>query len=279
RAGQARRGGVAVVASGNRASIGLEPVWSVKSCISFLYFSAVTGWELLTHRPQTQELIVVTTTLALAVLFEPVRTNTQGFREQRLNLQDDEAARVVEAFTSTLREEIALSRVREGLLDVLEKTMRPQSAALWVRQSGQRDSQEPPRSPGASADKDSAGADPLTELEQPVSSAQLGVSFADEDALLGYASQHPKVLDLDRLRLDSPALSWLRAQAAELALPLVSQGELIGLFTLGPRLDGQDYTRADRALLGTLAAQVAPALRVAQLVQAQHDRVRERERI
>src|SRR5262249_49418857 len=47
RAGQARRGGVAVVASGNRASIGLEPVWSVKSCISFLYFSAVTGWELL----------------------------------------------------------------------------------------------------------------------------------------------------------------------------------------------------------------------------------------
>src|SRR5215813_7445370 len=84
-------------------------------CISILYFGAVTGWELLTHRPQTQELIVVTTTLALAVLFEPVRTSTQRFMERRFNLQDDEAARIVEAYTSTLREEIALARVRDGL--------------------------------------------------------------------------------------------------------------------------------------------------------------------
>jgi serine phosphatase RsbU (regulator of sigma subunit) len=65
----------------------------------------------------------------------------------------------------------------------------------------------------------------------------------------------------------------------ELAVPLISQGELIGMITLGPRLDQQKYARADRSLLETLAAQVAPALRVAQLAQAEQAQVRERERI
>jgi serine phosphatase RsbU (regulator of sigma subunit)/putative effector of murein hydrolase LrgA (UPF0299 family) len=248
-------------------------------CISTLYFSAVTGWELLTHRPQTQELIVVTTTLALAVLFEPVRTYVQRFMEQRFNLQDDEAARIVEAYTSTLREEIALARVRDGLLDVTQKTMRPQSVALWVCQTWQRDSGDPPLAADASGGDNRARNASVSTVEQ-ASSFELGeVTFADEDALLSYASQHPKVLELDRLQLDSPSLSWLKANAVDLVLPLVSQGELIGLFTLGSRLSGQDYTYEDRALLATLAAQVAPALRVAQLVQAQHEQVRERERI
>jgi serine phosphatase RsbU (regulator of sigma subunit) len=247
--------------------------------ISFLYFSAVTGWELLTHRPQTEELVVVTTTLALAVLFEPVRTYAQRFTEQRFNLPDDEATRVVEAFTSTLREEIALARVREGLLDVVQKTMQPQSVALWVRQAGQRDPESPLRPAEGTSEEGDARVRRELAPATDHSLERAEVAIADDDAWLSYASEHPAVLELDRLQLDSPALARLREGAAELALPLVSQGELIGLLTLGPRLNGQDYTREDRALLATLAGQVAPALRVAQLVQAQHEQVRERERI
>ena len=60
---------------------------------------------------------------------------------------------------------------------------------------------------------------------------------------------------------------------------LVSQGELIGTLNLGPRLSEQDYSTDDRRLLTTLAAQAAPAIRVAQLVREQAQEAAERERL
>ena len=65
----------------------------------------------------------------------------------------------------------------------------------------------------------------------------------------------------------------------KLVVPLVSQGELIGLLNLGPRLSDQDYSTDDRKLLDNLAAQAAPALRVGQLVREQEAEARARERI
>ncbi|SRR6266516_4610713 len=56
--------------------------------LAFIYFSAITWLELLTHGPRTSELIIVTTTLAMAVLFEPARTYVQSFLEQRYRLRD-----------------------------------------------------------------------------------------------------------------------------------------------------------------------------------------------
>jgi serine phosphatase RsbU (regulator of sigma subunit) len=59
----------------------------------------------------------------------------------------------------------------------------------------------------------------------------------------------------------------------------VSQGELIGLLNLGPRLSQQEYSADDRKLLNDLATQTAPAVRVAQLVRQQQQEAQERERI
>ena len=71
----------------------------------------------------------------------------------------------------------------------------------------------------------------------------------------------------------------MRAQGLKLIVPLVTQGELIGLLNLGPRLSEQEYSSDDRKLLENLAAQAAPAVRVAQLVREQQAEARERERI
>src|SRR5438067_4457778 len=122
-------------------------IFLFRACLALLYFSAVTGLELLTHSPGTQEIIVVTTTLALAVLFEPARNYIQAFFEQRFHLRNDEAIKAVEAFISTLREEIDLDKVRDGLLNVVQQTMQPQVVSVWVRKTVQRDpesSQSPP---------------------------------------------------------------------------------------------------------------------------------------
>lgn len=87
------------------------------------------------------------------------------------------------------------------------------------------------------------------------------------------------VVDVDRLALDSPGAHALRAAGVRLVLPLVSQGELVGLINLGQRLSEQDYSSDDRRLLGTLATQAAPAVRVAQLVRQQQLEALERQRI
>jgi serine phosphatase RsbU (regulator of sigma subunit) len=105
------------------------------------------------------------------------------------------------------------------------------------------------------------------------------VTITPTDPLLAYFSQATGAVAVDHLTLDSPALDALRAAGTTLIVPLVSQGELIGLLNLGPRLSERGYTSEDRKLLDDLAAHAAPAVRVAQLVRQQEAEVRERERI
>jgi serine phosphatase RsbU (regulator of sigma subunit)/anti-sigma regulatory factor (Ser/Thr protein kinase) len=106
-----------------------------------------------------------------------------------------------------------------------------------------------------------------------------GIDIAPNDPLLAYFSNAHATVDLDALELDSPALDALRAEGTRLVVPLISQGELIGLLRLGPRRSEQEYSHDDRKLLDDLAAHAAPAVRVAQLVRQQQVEIRERERI
>jgi len=62
-------------------------------------------------------------------------------------------------------------------------------------------------------------------------------------------------------------------------VPLVTQGELVGVLNLGDRMSEQEYSSDDRRLLNNLATQAAPALRVAQLARQQQAEARQRERL
>lgn len=99
------------------------------------------------------------------------------------------------------------------------------------------------------------------------------------DPLLAYISNTSGVIELEKLKFDSPTLRSLRQQGVRLILPLVSQGELIGLVNLGSRMSEQDYSSDDYRLLQTLSTQASPALRVAQLARQQLLDAQERERI
>jgi serine phosphatase RsbU (regulator of sigma subunit)/anti-sigma regulatory factor (Ser/Thr protein kinase) len=105
------------------------------------------------------------------------------------------------------------------------------------------------------------------------------VEIAPNDPIIAYFQSASGAVEIDTLELDSPALEELRAAGVKLAVPLVSQGELIGLLNLGPRLSDQAYSSDDRRLLDSLAAQAAPAVRVGQLVREQEVEVRARERL
>lgn len=116
--------------------------------------------------------------------------------------------------------------------------------------------------------------------ERPLPAIQaFDVDIAPDDVLLDYFLKASGVVEVDKLQLDSPALRAMKNAGVRLAVPLVSQGELIGVLNLGPRRSEQDYSTDDRRLLNTLATQAAPALRVAQLVRLQQIEARERERV
>ncbi len=115
---------------------------------------------------------------------------------------------------------------------------------------------------------------------EPVSRGQtIEFDIAPNDPLLAYLLSVSSVVEIDKLHLESPTLRQLKEAGVKVVVPLISQGELIGLLNLGPRRSEQEYSADDRRLLNTLAAQAAPALRVAQLARQQQAEARERERI
>ena len=115
--------------------------------------------------------------------------------------------------------------------------------------------------------------------DDPQRAITLDLDIAPDDPLLKYFANAPDAVEIDKISLDSDALRALKDAGVKLVVPLVSQGELIALLNLGPRLSEQDYSADDRRLLNTLSTQAAPALRVAQLVRQQQVEARERERI
>ena len=104
------------------------------------------------------------------------------------------------------------------------------------------------------------------------------VDFAPNDPIFAYLQSAGGMVEIETLRLDSPAVDALKQAGVKIAVPLLSQGELVGLLNLGAHLGEQDYSTDDHRLLRDLASQVAPAVRVAQLVRQQEADTRERQR-
>ncbi len=231
--------------------------------LAIIYYSAITGIELLIHTPgfgllfryhgpPVSLIIVVTTTLAWAIILAPLHSFAQTLIERRFNVRDREVRKAIEEFTATLREEIDLNHLNDRFLAVIQQTMQPYSLSLWTR----------------------------TTIEQRKQSGAMElINVSDDDPLMAYVLSHSNTLEIDRLQLDSPVLQQMKFGGAEIILPLASQGELLGLLVLGLHQKGEAYSRDECILLDTLAPQVAPALRVAQMVQAQQAQVSEHERI
>jgi serine phosphatase RsbU (regulator of sigma subunit)/anti-sigma regulatory factor (Ser/Thr protein kinase) len=121
--------------------------------------------------------------------------------------------------------------------------------------------------------------EPVSDAPTPLPGTLLTLDLPPNDPLVAYFSTTPGVVELDKLNLDSPALRDLKDQGVRLVVPLVNQGELLGLINLGSRLSDQDYSSDDRVLLNNLATQTAPAIRVAQLVRQQQLETQARERL
>ena len=245
----------------NRTLVYVSLTWAL--LLVYFFMVLVLEWLFRTLTGQGQ-LAVIVSTMAVVGLFNPLRQRIQDIIDRQFYRRKYDVTKALTAFAASLRDEVDLSTLIERLEGVIEATIQPAHVLTWLRT---------PAGYGLH----------FFDLEDPAKGSAdvrpANVEIPADDPVIDLFRAASGAVELDKLELHSAAVSRLNAASVGVALPLVSQGDLIGWLSLGPRLSGQGYSADDKALLANLAAQAAPTVRVAQLVSQQQAQALERERI
>ena len=115
---------------------------SLTGLLALVYFGLVIAFQSVVHALTGQvsqtPVAVVASTLAIAALFQPLRHRIQAIIDRRFYRRKYDAAKTLEAFSATLRNELDLSQLSEHLITVVQETMQPTHISLWLRPAEQK---------------------------------------------------------------------------------------------------------------------------------------------
>ena len=215
---------------------------------------------------------VAAATLLVAAAFQPLRRHVQDLIDRNFYRRRYDAARTIEAFSARLREEVDLDSLAVELLEVIDETILPTGVSLWL-----------PANPDGVIGSDGETIRRLAFRAAGGEAAVTGPDFdsiaVDEKALdILKRADGPLALEPQKVG-ESETLSAFHAVLVRVAVPLVIQGELVGIINLGPRRSETDYSTYDLRLLRDLAGHAAAAVRVALLVLEHEADLRAKQRL
>jgi hypothetical protein len=97
------------------------------------YAGVVLGLGQLLGRDSS--LVVAAATLAAAAMFRPARHRIQQVVDRRFNRRKYNAAKMIQAFSTRLRDQVDLGTLSTELVAVVDQTMQPTRVSLWLRPS------------------------------------------------------------------------------------------------------------------------------------------------
>jgi hypothetical protein len=83
--------------------------------------------------PQGSSLAVAAATLAVAAVFQPARRRVQRVVDRRFNRRRHDAGQMIQSFGTRLRDQVDMDTLTAELLAVVDQTMQPTRASLWLR--------------------------------------------------------------------------------------------------------------------------------------------------
>ncbi len=127
---------------------------SLTTILAALYFATVFGLQtLLGSFAGDSQLAIVASTLVIAAVFRPLRRRIQQLIDRRFYRRKYDAAKTLDRFSATLRQQVDLTDLSAHLLAVVEETMQPAHTTLWLRPAPRGDREQDtakPQAPGVS---------------------------------------------------------------------------------------------------------------------------------
>jgi hypothetical protein len=109
---------------------------ALSALLAATYFgAAVLLSALLRPFAAESELAVAGSTLAVVILFAPLRSRIQRLVDERFYRAKYDAGRTLDAFSARLRDQVDLDALEREVLGVVGQTVQPTHAALWLREA------------------------------------------------------------------------------------------------------------------------------------------------
>ena len=110
---------------------------SLTAILAGVYFGSVTAtqalFSILTDQQELPQLVVVTSTLLIAALFNPLRRRIQSFIDRRFYRSKYDAIKTLQAFSVKLRDVTDPDALSDDLVGLVRETMQPSHVSLWLR--------------------------------------------------------------------------------------------------------------------------------------------------